>query len=285
MKDKKIAILVDSCCDVPKDLADKYNIFILPLKIIFKANEYLDNIDITPQEVYDRLSVEIPKTSLPSGDQVIAILDRIKGEGYTQVIAVTLSSGLSGTNNMLHVVCENYEGLEIAIFDTLNIAIASGFHAIEAARAIERGLDMHAIIRQLENNIRKSRVFFVVETLEYLQKGGRIGLVASLFGNALNLKPIISCNDAGVYYTVAKVRGRKQSISKTIALAKACCEGHTHYNIAICNGGATVDATALKEALLKEIGEVDILIQNDISPALGVHTGPGTLGIAVQILD
>ena len=131
---EKIAILTDSCCDVPKELVKQYHMYVLPLKIVYKNKEYSDGVDITPQEVYDRIKEEIPTTSLPSGDVFLQTLDQIKADGYEKVIAVTLSSGLSGTNNMLHLIAEDYEGLEIYILDTKNIAIAAGFHAIQAAR-------------------------------------------------------------------------------------------------------------------------------------------------------
>ena len=133
----------------------------------------------------------------------------------------------------MSLVAQEFEGLDIFVLDTKNIAIGSGFHAIQAARYIEMGMSFQDIVEKLQKDIPRSKVFFVVSTLEYLQKGGRIGLVASLFGNALNLKPIISCNEEGIYYTVAKVRGRKQSISKLMEIAKKEIGKYKRYNIAI----------------------------------------------------
>ena len=110
-------------------------------------------------------------------------------------------------------------------------------------------------------------------------------MVASLFGNALNLKPIISCNDEGIYYTVAKVRGRKQSISKTIELALKLAGDHKRYNVAIMNGAAKELAADIKKEILPKLPNVDIFIEEQVTPVLGVHTGPGTIGIGVQILE
>ena len=110
-------------------------------------------------------------------------------------------------------------------------------------------------------------------------------MVASLFGNALNLKPIISCNEEGIYYTVAKVRGRKQSISKTIELALKTAGNHARYNIAIMNGAAKDLAKEIKEEILPQLPNVDIFLEEQVTPVLGVHTGPGTIGIGVQILE
>ncbi|NBK96589.1 MAG: DegV family protein [Erysipelotrichia bacterium] len=285
MNKQKIAIMSDSCCDIPKEYVEKYGMYILPLKVIYKDREYLDGVDISAQQVYESLSQEIPSTSLPSGQLVLDLFAQIKADGYEKVIVITLSSGLSGTNNMIHLIAEEVKGLEIAIIDTKNIAVAAGFHAIQAGRYIEKGYDFSNIITKIENNITRSKVFFVVETLEYLQKGGRIGLVASLVGNALNLKPIISCNEEGIYYTVAKVRGRKRSISKTIELALKEMNKGEQYLLAICNGAATQEAELVKQEVLPQAKGLKAFIEGQISPVLGVHTGPGLIGIGVMQID
>jgi len=282
---EKIAVMTDSCCDVPKELAEQYHIYVLPQKIVYADAEYLDGIEITPDEVYGRLKEEIPTTSLPGGNIFLQILDQIKADGYEKVIAVTLSSGLSGTNNMLHLIAKDYEGLEIYILDTKNIAIAAGFHAIQAARYLENGDSFIEVQRKLERDVKNAKVYFVVETLEYLQKGGRIGLVASLFGNALNLKPVISCNEEGIYYTVAKVRGRKQSISRVMDLALKYAQGHKKINLAVCHGGAPEEVKAVEAYIKEKLPEHEIFITGQISPVLGVHTGPGLIGIGVEILE
>lgn len=282
---EKIAILTDSCCDVPKELVEQYHMYVLPLKVVYKDREYLDGVTITPQEVYDHLEQEIPSTSLPSGEIFTSVLDQIRADGYQKVIAITLSSGLSGTNNMLHLIAKEYEDLDIFILDTKNIAIASGFHAIQAARYLEAGDSFEQIQEKLQRDIKRSKVFFVVETLDYLQKGGRIGLVASLFGNALNLKPVISCNEEGIYYTVTKVRGRKQSISRTIELALAYAKGHPKINLAVCHGGAPELGEQVAAYMKEQLPEHELFLFGQISPVLGVHTGPGLIGIGVEVLE
>lgn len=285
MNKEKIAVMTDSCCDVPKKYIDKYNMYVLPLKVIYKDSEYLDGIDITPQEVYESMTKEIPSTSLPSGKLVEDLFEKIKKDGYKKVVIVTLSSGLSGTNNMIHLIAEDIKGLEIEIIDTKNIAVGAGFNAIQAARYIEMGYDFKTVVAKVRNNIFKSKVYFVVDTLEYLQKGGRIGLVASLFGNALNLKPIISCNEEGIYYTVAKVRGRKRSISKTIELALKEIEKGNKYMLAICNGDAAEEAEEVKNTVLPQAPNAIEFMEGQISPVLGVHTGPGLIGIGVMQIE
>ncbi len=285
MNEQKIAILVDTCCDVPMDMVKAYGMYVLPVKIIYHDREYLDGIDITAEEVYRSFDKEIPKTSLPSGEYIEKTLRQIQKDGYEKVLAITLSSGLSGTNNIVSLVAQEFKGLDIFVLDTKNIAIGSGFHAIQAARYIEMGLSFEEIIEKLQKGIPHSKVFFVVSTLEYLQKGGRIGLVASLFGNALNLKPIISCNEEGIYYTVAKVRGRKQSISRLMEIAKKEIAKYKHYNIAIVHGDAQKAADEVIQQMKEQLPGMEVFVEGQISPVLGVHTGPGLVGIAVQGLD
>lgn len=285
MNKQKIALLVDTCIDIPKEIINQYSMYSMPLKIIYTDGEYSDGVDITPEEVYERLQTEIPKTSLPSTGEILDLLNRIKEDGYEKVLAVTLSSGLSGTNNLVSLIAKEYEELDIRVIDTKNIGIGAGFNAIQAAKYIQEGMDFEELEKVVSQNINKSKVFFCVDTLEYLQKGGRIGLVASILGTAFNLKPIISCNEEGIYYNVAKIRGRKKSLDKMLELVVDFANTGKKYNVALCYGGAKEEAEVLKKALLEKLPHSEFYVEGQISPALGVHTGPGLIGIAIQLLD
>lgn len=287
MNKQKIAVLADSGSDVPKEIIEKYNVKVIPLKIIFKEGEYIDKVTITADEVYTKMKNEIPTTSLPGADDIKQILDDIKAEGYEKVLAVTISSGLSGTYNMVRLVAEDYEGLDIFAVDTKNIGIGSGFTAIEAARLADEDVEWETIKEKLLRMVERSKVFFHVPTLEYLQKGGRIGLVTSVVGSLLNLKPIISCNDEGIYYTVAKVRGTKKSIEKMVQLAQEFAEPSKKYNLALVYGGegAVKEAEKIKQELMSRLTNFKEIFFDQVSPALGVHTGPGLIGVGVQLLE
>ena len=282
---QKTALLVDSGIDVPPSIIKEYGIYSLPLKIIYKDREYSDGVDIQAEEVYSNLSVEIPKTSLPGAAEAISILDRIKSDGYENVLAVTLSSGLSGTYNMISLVAKDYEGLDVQVVDTKNIGIAGGMVAIRAAEYISEGLDFETLVKTVNEDVPDSKIFFCISTLEYLQKGGRIGLVSSMLGTALTLKPIISCNEEGIYYNVAKISGRKRSLDKMIDIATEYASKGKLYNLAVVHGGAAEDAEKVKEKLLSKLSKYKNVFEGQISPALGVHTGPGLVGIGVQILE
>ncbi|NLC03161.1 MAG: DegV family protein, partial [Tissierellia bacterium] len=177
---------------------------------------------------------------------------------------------------------EQQKDLEVYAVDTKNIGIGSGFNAIQAAEYIQEGMDWNTLTKTITENIFKSKVFFVVSTLEYLQKGGRIGLVASMFANTLNLKPIISCNEDGIYYTVAKIVGRKRSVKKALELAVAFIGDHSNYNLGIVHGAAEEEANQIKKYLITQLPNAKVFVEGQISPVLGVHTGPGTIGIVVQ---
>ena len=131
-------------------------------------------------------------------------MDQAKADGYEKALVVCISSGLSGTYSLIRTVCGEYEGMETFVLDTKNISIGSGMLALLAARWLEQGMSWSALLDELPKQIKNSKVFFCVDTLEYLRKGGRLGLVAAVMGTALKLKPIISCNEDGVYYIAGK---------------------------------------------------------------------------------
>ena len=285
MNPQKIAIMTDSCTDVPQELIEKYQMYVVPMRVIYHDREYTDKVDITPQQVYDRLEEEVPHTSLPSIDTVCDALSRIEQAGYEHVIAVSISGALSGTGNAMRLAAEQFPGLDCRVIDTLNIGIGAGFQAIYAGRLIEQGLDMDEICRKIHYSVEHTHVYFCMATLEYLRKGGRIGRVASMLGSVLNLKPIISCDADGAYYVVSKARGRVKSIAETVALALKQVQGNAKYCIAVANGSAREEAAKLAQELKQRLPDAQLFLECEVSPALGVHTGPGLLGIGVQVVE
>lgn len=281
----KIAILVDSCTDVPKQYRELYQMYVIPLMIIYNDKQYYDGVNITPEEVYERFNEEIPKTSLPSPEATMNMFKQIKEDGYTHVIAVTISSGLSNTWSMMSSIAREFEDLTITVIDTKNIGIGAGFSAILAGQLLEQGLSYEEVCKRVEENVAHTKLFFCVSTLEYLQKGGRIGLVASLLGTAFDLKPIISCNEEGIYYTVNKVRGRNKCLKKAIELAEAFAKTCNRYNLTVMHGGAQEEADKVASELKQLLPDAQIMVEGQITPALVVHTGPGLIGIGVQRVE
>lgn len=284
MNAEKIAILVDSGSDVPLEYREKYQMYVAPLTIIYKDREYQDGVDITPDTVYARFAEEVPSTSLPSPAVVAGLFEQIKAAGYEKVIVVAISSGLSGTFNMLSTFGPSPEGLEAYYVDTKNIGIGSGFAAIRAGELIEQGLPFAEVCSGVEAAVKNTTLFFCVSTLEYLVKGGRIGLVAGMVGQLLNVKPVIACNEDGIYYTVGKARGRDKSLKLALEKAVEFAEGATEYNIAVVQGAAEEEGTALMAAMKERLPDFRYAIEEQLTPALVVHTGPGLIGIGVQRL-
>ena len=285
MKSNSIAVLADSCNDIPQELLEKYQIYTLPLMINYKDASYRDRVDITPEQVYERFQEEIPKTSLPLPETIVETFAKIKADGFDQVIVSAISSGLSGTYQTIKLLAEDIPDMRIAVIDTLNIAIASGFVALYAAEQIEAGLPFDEVVTKTQAAVKKSTILFGVGTLEYLMKGGRIGKVSGILGSALNIKPIISCNEDGIYDTVAKVRGRKQSIQKLIDMTREKLGQHKNYYLSICHGDAYEEMLVMKDQLKDLVAGAKIYAEGQISPVLGVHTGPGLLGIGIMVLE
>ncbi len=284
MNPHKIAILVDSGTDVPMEDIKAHGMYLVPLTIIYRDKEYKDKLEISAQEVYDRLETEVPRTSLPSGEDVMKALRQIKADGYQSVLAIAISSALSGTYNMLRLQAEQAEGLDVRVIDTRSIGFGAGAQALLAASLIEQGLDLDTIVTKLEESVRHSRVFFCLSTLEYLSRGGRIGKVAALVGSLLKLKPIITCNEEGAYVVASKVRGRAQAITETIRLAVKEARKHVSYRVGVVQGDAVEEARRVVEEIKRLLPNLQHLVQTDVSPALVVHTGPGLIGITVQML-
>ena len=259
MSTKKIAVVTDSCTDVPKDFIEKYGIYVLPVIVQYSDRAYLDRVEITEADVYQRLAQEVPTTSLP-----------------------TMSSGLSGTHNAIRLMAEEYTGLDVHMLDTKNIGIGAGFGAMAAAELVAGGTPLEEMLAGTQDSINHTKIFFSLKTLEYLRKGGRIGLVTGIIGNVLNLKPIISCNEDGIYYNVKVARGEKQSLKELLRLAKEYAAQYDAYNVAVCDGDAPEEAEALLKTIREHFPNAKNVYHTHVSPAWVGHTGPGLLGIGIQ---
>ena len=281
---QKIALLTDSCADIPQALVRRYDIYVVPLKLIFSDGEYADGVDITPDEVYRRLPQEIPKTTLPSGDMVEQAFARIKQAGYTKVLAINLSGGLSGTGNMVRLIGEQTAGLEVAAFDTRSGSLGIGMTVIQAARWIEEGWSWSELLHAMPVLIENTHVFFCVDTLEYLQKGGRIGKIAAVAGTLLQIKPIISFTPDGELTSVAKIRGRKAAMQKMVQLAMALVPRGVPFNLADAHGDSPSELKEIRELARKSLPDYQHLMEGEIDCTLGAYVGPHLLGVGVQML-
>lgn len=280
MNEQKTAILVDSGCDIARAQREKYNIEVLPLHVMYPEKDYADGVDIDPIMIYNRFPNEIPTTSTPSVAEVLDKFEEIKKEGYENVIAITISSSLSGTCNTIRLAATEVEDLNVFVFDTKNISIGAGIFAIWASHKLEHGVPYQVLCRQLQDKIRDSKVFFYMDTLKYLQHGGRIGRGAGTVGEMLRLKPLISCDETGSYYTVAKLRGSRLARVRLTEEIVKYQFGHKAW-LVVEEGDAHQEAMTIKEILEKTLIDKKILFEQQITATMAVNTGPGLVGVAV----
>ena len=267
MNNSKTALIVDSGCDIEESFAQKYDIRILGLKVIYGMEVYSDGIDINPMTVYERFPDEIPTTSTPNAQEIMDILDKIKADGYENVIAVCISSKLSGTCDTVKSVLEEYDGLNGFALDTKNISTGAGLLAMWAAIQLENGMNYTQVVEKLPDKVADSHVFFYMDTLDYLKAGGRIGNVTGFIGKALDLKPVISCNEEGIYYTVTMLRGRKNSVKKLVGIVDKRLGHDDKLWMSIMNGKAE-DRVEETENYIKEIfDKVEIVEKKQIGRA------------------
>lgn len=285
MNNSKTALLVDSGCDIGKEFAAKHDIRILGLKVIYGTDVFSDDIDIDPMTVYERFPDEIPTTSTPNVIEVRELLDKIKEDGYENVIAVCISSKLSGTYNTVKSVLEDYDGLNGFALDTKNISTGSGLLAMWAAIQLESGMTYEDVIEKLPSKVPDAHVYFYMDTLDYLKAGGRIGNVTGFIGKALDLKPVITCNPEGIYTTVTMLRGRKNSVRKLIRIVEKHVGDSYDKWMSIMNGKAADKVTDVEELLSENFSKMKIVEKKQIVASLAVHTGPGLVGIGVLKLS
>ncbi|WP_026399796.1 DegV family protein [Acholeplasma equifetale] len=281
---QKIAILADSGSDININ-QQGLPLYILPLRIIIDGKEYIDKKEISLNEVLSQLDHKKITTSLPSPKDIFDTLNQIKSDGYTHVICIPISKGLSGTMNIIRQVAEDFEGLTIEIIDTKNISMASGYSSLEALELINANKDFDEIVKTINERLTYKKVFFTVDKLTYLKRGGRIGLVSATVADLLKIKPVISCNEDGVYYTIKKQRGYQHAINQLITQTLIFVGDHKKYDITLMNSNSLEDLESLSIKIKEALPYIRNFEIAQITPALAIHTGPEALGIAVSILD
>ena len=284
MKDK-IAIVTDSTSDLKKEDLKKYQIESIPLKVIYSDKQYTDRVDITPEQVYNNMEEEIPTTSMPSPQEIMDTYSKLKDEGYTHIISIHISSGLSATYNNCQMVAEQIEGITVKIIDSKMLSMGLGRLVLYAKKLVDSGeLTFTEIVEKIENKKEKIKVFFVVETLKYLKKGGRIGKVSGTIAQLLNIKPIISIDDDGEYFTFDKVRGRNRSLKKMYSIIKDKIEDGKEYCIDLLHAAAEKEASSLLNKF-DNLPSITETFFGEISPVMVVHTGPGLIGIVLTEIE
>lgn len=286
MSADKIAVITDSCADLPREMSERYPIFTVPYTLTFSDGSYRDGVDIFPDDVYRRQVTEMPKTSLPSGASIADIFQQVKQAGFRKAIAVMLSSGLSGCYQMMRLMADDCDGLEVAVFDSRSGSLGEGAIVLTLCRLIEEGRSWEQLVDLTPRLCRNTHAYFTVDTLEYLQRGGRIGKITAMAGTALGIKPILAFDPVtGELTSVQKVRGRAAAMQRLVQTAVADLRPGKRYNIMWAHGGTPEEGRQIAQQLRAAAPDFEHEFDGEIDCTLASYVGPHLLGAAVQLLD
>ncbi|KLO23655.1 6-phosphogluconate dehydratase [Marinitoga sp. 1197] len=282
---ERIGVIVDSGCDVPKSILNEYNnISVVPLRTIINGKEY-DEDSFEEKFLFEHLEEKIT-TSLPKPENIRSAIENMIEKGYNKIITLNISKKLSGTFNLFKMISDGIKrdnkDIKIENIDTLNISIGSALIVIKALEYIKEQKGFKEIIDLINNDIKNATVFYIVPTLKYLARGGRIGKVSAMLGQIMNVKPIISVNEEGVYYTVSKIRGMSKSLE---ALYKEVLKfiNNQKFIAGVVISGNNEKVKRMQEDLILRLKNLDVIkiFKSKVSSTLSVHTGPDLIGIGV----
>ena len=277
----KVALVTDSTAYLPSDLLKAHNITVVPQVLIWGDETFHDGVDILPDEFYRRLSTAkvMPTTSQVAIVTMKDAFEKLLAEGY-DVLGVFISSKLSGTmqsaiqaKEMLPKAAD-----KIVLLDSLSTAMAMGFHVLTAARAAESGAGLVECMKLAEEAQKHTGVYFVVDTLEFLRRGGRIGGAQALLGSALNIKPLLTLED-GKIESVEKIRTKGKALDRLVEIVAEKTAGRTPVRLATLHANAEAEAQSVLAAAAGKLNPVEKFLTS-VSPVIGTHAGPGTVGLA-----
>ena len=278
---RKVAIVTDSTGYLPSELIAKHNITVLPLEVIWGDETFRDGVDIQPSEFYERLktSKTMPSTSQVTIPYMKDAFDRLVAEDY-DVLGIFISEKLSGTVNSANQGIKMMKSGQdrIHVFDSRQTAMPLGFQALAVARAAQDGASIEDCIALAEKARDNSGLYFAVDTLEFLHRGGRIGGAKRLIGTAMKVKPILSVQ-GGLVTSMESVRTKKKAHLRVLEIIKDEIGDRTPIRIATLNANAKEEANALLQLAQQEM-DITEVIHSEVSPVIGTHVGPGTVGLA-----
>ena len=276
-----VAIVTDSTAYIPTDLVKKYNITVAPQILIWGDKTYEDGVDIQPDEFYRQLKTAkvMPSTSQVSPATMQALFNQLIEKGH-DVLAILISAKLSGTIQSSLQAREALAKVQekIEIVDSNSTAMAMGFHVLQAARAAAEGAKLAECKALAEKARAYTGVYFAVDTLEFLHRGGRIGGATRFLGSALNLKPILALQD-GRIEAIDRVRTKSKALDRVLELIVEATKGKTPIRIATLHANAPQEARELLEKVNKVLNATENIF-SEVSPVIGTHAGPGTVGLA-----
>ncbi|WP_067727459.1 DegV family protein [Oceanobacillus damuensis] len=281
MTKKKIAFVTDSTVYLTEELRSHPDVYVVPMVVISEGKEYEDGAELSTDELYGiiRRNKEVPKTSQPSVGRFKEFYEQLKND-YDHAIVIHVSSKLSGTISSSSAAIDE-AGFEVEMIDSLSLSYAITMLIQKGVKLAEQNMDFKEIAKELREEATRSKNLILLGSLEQLYKGGRMSGAQFLLGNLLKIKPILSINPDGELGIYEKVRTEKKATNRLIALLKESCSANNVSQVGIMHGNAAERAAELKQMIIEEIPNIDIVI-GDISSSLAVHAGEGTLAIFWQ---
>ena len=272
-----VRIVTDSTCDLPHDLVTAYNIVVVPLTVFFGEEAFLDGVEISGDEFYDRMrsSHVLPRTSQPSVEQFREAYEKL-AEETDEIVSIHLSTRLSGTLNAASVAREELAGVaHIDLIDSYTVSLGLGLVVLEAAAVAANGGKLEEVVAATRRAMDRVSVRVVVDTLEYLQKGGRIGRARSLLGSVLSIKPLLHVED-GEVAPIERVRTRTKAFERMAEIASQQARAKMMF---VACGGNDAEAERFIEYVRPNLPHTDLGLAR-LGPVVGVYTGPNALGFA-----
>lgn len=279
----KVAIVTDSCASIPEELLESLDIHWVPYYIHRGTEVLRDLVTIQREAFYQWLPAarELPKTASPGPGDYLSLYEELADRGAADIASIHMTSKGSGAYQAAlaakEIAAEMMPKLHIEVVDTLNVSMCHGWMVIEAARMALRGAGLGDILQQVRNMIPTTRMIQTADTLKYLYLGGRIGKAKHLMGTLLNIKPLISMQD-GVIVALGTARSRRRAYEMMVEKVEAAVGAMAKIKIAYVHAAAREEAVKIRELVEERFSVVESLIA-ELSPALGVHTGPGTAGL------
>ncbi len=274
-----IAFVTDSTTNIPKELLGSTKVHVAPAVVIWSGEELRDGVDIQPSAFYERLETakEIPTTSQPTPGSLKEIYEKLVAAGQKDILSYHVSAKLSGTVNSAEQAKALVADANVEIVDGFSASMGTGWPILEGIKAAEAGKSLKEVIQVVKKAREKAGVFLMVDTLEFLHRGGRIGGASRFLGTALNLKPILEVQE-GAIEALERVRTKKKAKARLIELVQERIAGRTPVRIASLHANALEEAEQLLEDAKAALNPAAAVI-TEVSPAVGTHTGPGTLGL------
>ena len=275
----QVAVVTDSTAALPQSILDEFDIRVIPLSVIWGEEAFTDGVDITPSEFYNRLTKggTLPSTSQPPAALFYDCFNELLDQGK-DVIAILISSGISGTVNSALQAQQEIGSNRISVVDSRTAALATALHVLSAARAAAAGGSLQEVTDTALQAQEHTDVVFAVDTLEFLHKGGRIGGAKRMLGSMLNIKPILEIKD-GVIEAADQVRTQKRALEHLISLIQEKAGGEHPLRIVVFHSNVPETAQSLLDDIKKTLSPEEIYLA-ELSPVIGTHVGPGTLAIA-----